>query len=390
MSATAITPCEGWCSVPPRTALDFELPAGRIATEPAEVRAAGRDDVALMVASRHDERVSHDRFPAIADWLVPGDLVVVNVSATRAAALPATRADGTPLRLHLSTPLPDPTGSVPTSVLASESGQDHGIMTARTEFWSVELRAPAGAGSLPWTGGRAGEVVGLPGGARAELLTPYPPGAPAPARLWAAALQLPAPLDLYLEEHGQPIRYGARPQRWPIASYQNVYASELGSAEMPSAGRAFTADLLTRLVARGVGVAPLVLHAGVSSPEDHEPPYPEWFRVPAQTAASVNAARAGGGRIIAVGTTVVRALETCADENGRVRAGAGWTDLIIGDGHPTRATDGLLTGWHEPGASHLRLLEAVAGRLLLERCYAEALAGDYLWHEFGDLLLLLP
>jgi S-adenosylmethionine:tRNA ribosyltransferase-isomerase len=172
--------------------------------------------------------------------------------------------------------------------------------------------------------------------------------------------------------------------------YQNVYAIEPGSAEMPSAGRPFTAEVITRLVAKGVGVAPLVLHTGVSSLEAHEPPYPEQFRVSAQTAHAVNDTHRQGGRVIAVGTTVVRALETVVDERGHVHPGEGWTETIITPMSGVRAVDGLLTGWHEPEASHLDMLDAVAGRPLVERSYEAALAEGYLWHEFGDVHLVLP
>jgi S-adenosylmethionine:tRNA ribosyltransferase-isomerase len=165
-----------------------------------------------------------------------------------------------------------------------------------------------------------------------------------------------------------------------------VYAREPGSAEMPSAGRPFTPELIDALAARGVSVAPITLHCGVSSPERHEPPFPEPYSIPEQTAALVSSAP---GRIIAVGTTVVRALETVAAEDGTVRAGSGWTNLVIGPERRLRVVDGLITGWHEPEASHLQMLEAVAGRDLLARSYREALAGGYLWHEFGDSHLIL-
>jgi S-adenosylmethionine:tRNA ribosyltransferase-isomerase len=177
---------------------------------------------------------------------------------------------------------------------------------------------------------------------------------------------------------------------WPLSAYRTVYATEEGSAEMPSAGRAFTPEIVTRLVAAGVGVAPVVLHSGVSSPEAHEPPIPEWFRVPAATARWVNATRGDGSAVVAVGTTVVRALETVTDGRGAAHPGEGWTELVVGPERGVRVIDGLLTGWHEPEASHLRLLEAVAGRELLLRSYREALAHRYLWHEFGDLHLVLP
>jgi S-adenosylmethionine:tRNA ribosyltransferase-isomerase len=346
--------------------LDFDLPADLEATAPPEARGLGRDGVRLMVSygaeSRHEDR----RFRDLPGLLAPGDLLVINASATLPASLPATRADGTVLALHLSGPLPG-------------------------GLWLVELRRPRGAGSLPFLEGRAGERLALPGGGRADLLAPYSPGAArAGSRLWLATLAFPAPLLEYLDRYGRPIRYGAAARDWPLPCYQTVYATEPGSAEMPSAGRPFTAETITRLVARGVEVAPLVLHAGVSSQEAGEPPFPEPYRVPAHTARRVNGARAAGGRVIAVGTTVVRALETVADGTGRVHPGEGWADLVIGPVRGVRAVDGLLTGWHPPRASHLALLEAVAGRPLLESAYREAIERRYLWHEFGDLHLLLP
>lgn len=155
-------------------------------------------------------------------------------------------------------------------------------------------------------------------------------------------------------------------------------------------GGPFTTRLVTELVARGVVVAPLTLHTGVSSPESHEPPYPERYDVPAGTARSVNVARADGGRVLAVGTTVTRALETVADLNGWVSAGRGWTDVVLGPARPARVVDGLVTGWHPPEASHLSLLEAVAGVDTVQRAYDAAVREAYRWHEFGDSCLLLP
>ena len=194
----------------------------------------------------------------------------------------------------------------------------------------------------------------------------------------------------FLAVHGRPIRYGYVTRDWPLDVYQNVYAREPGSAEMPSAGRPFTPELITRLVAKGVGVTPLVLHTGVSSLEANEHPYPEWYRVAPSTAARVNQTHAGGGRVIAIGTTVVRALETVADRSGLVHSGEGWTDLVVTPERGVFSVDGMLTGWHEPEASHLLMLEAVAGRPVLDVSYAAAVDEGYLWHEFGDVHLLLP
>ncbi len=334
------------------TALAFALPERLEAREPP----AERDDVRLLVAHR-DGRLAHERFRALVDVLEPGDLLVVNTSRTLPAALPL---DVPELVVHLSTPLP---GGPPSR-------------------WVVELRC----GHAPFGGAREGRSFALPAGGRASLRAPYLGG----RRLWVADLALPEPLHDYLARYGRPIRYGYVPAEHPLAAYQTVFATEPGSAEMPSAGRPFTPELVTALVSRGVAVAPVVLHTGVSSPEAHEPPYPERFRVPAGTARQIEATRAGGGRVIAVGTTVVRALESAVQPDGTVAAAGGWTRLVVTPATGVRAVDGLLTGWHEPEASHLQLLEAVGGRELVERSYAAALECGYLWHEFGDLHLLLP
>jgi S-adenosylmethionine:tRNA ribosyltransferase-isomerase len=159
---------------------------------------------------------------------------------------------------------------------------------------------------------------------------------------------------------------------------------------MPSAARPFTHELVAELVGRGVLIAPLTLHTGVSSLEAGEEPYPERYRVPAATARLVNAVRAWGGRVVAVGTTVVRALETVATPDGSVEAGAGWTALVITPERGLRVVDGLLTGWHEAESSHLRMLEAAAGSTLLARSYRAARGHRYRWHEFGDSHLILP
>jgi S-adenosylmethionine:tRNA ribosyltransferase-isomerase len=292
--------------------------------------------------------------------LVEGDLVVVNTSGTLAAELAATDPGGRPLVVHLSTELP-------------------------AGLWTVELRRD----SQPYFAGRAGDELSLPAGGRLSLLSPYA-SHDAGVRLWVASLALPEPLLGYLSGHGSPIRYGYVQGEWPISMYQNVYATEPGSAEMPSAGRPFTAEILTRLAARGVGVVPVVLHTGVASLDASEPPYPEHYRVSAATAHRINDVRWEGGTVVAVGTTVVRALETVVDLRGHVHAGSGWTETVITPDRVIRSVDGLLTGWHEPEASHLAMLEAVAGRPLLEQSYAAALEEGYLWHEFGDVHLVLP
>jgi len=354
-------------------ALASALPSRLEAAEPPEARGLARDEVRLMVA-RAGEPLVHARFLDLPRFLRRGDLLVVNQSATLPAALPATREDGTSVTLHLSTPEPPPRGGGERSALAAASDVRSG------ERWIVELRRDGAR----FRGGRCGETLELPGGGRARLVAPYLSA----GRLWIAALELPIPLLDFLDAHGAPIRYSHQPRDWPLRDHQTVFSRVPGSAEMPSAARPFSPRVLARLGA-GVGVAPIVLHTGVSSQERDERPYPERFDVPAATAARVNAAHASGGRVIAVGTTVTRALETVAAPDGTVAAGSGWTPLTITPERGVRTVDGLITGWHEPDASHILLLEAVAGRELVERSYAAAVAGGYRWHEFGDSHLLL-
>jgi S-adenosylmethionine:tRNA ribosyltransferase-isomerase len=340
------------------SALPAVLPEPAEARRPPEARGLARDAVRLMAAS--PSRLVHASFAALPELLLPGDLLVVNTSRTLPAAVPARRAaGGEALTLNLSTPVPY---------------ERHGR-------WVVELRR----GEATARDGRPGERLSLPARGRAELVAPY-----RGRRLWIAALTLPEPLLDYLERHGRPIRYRHLDGEWPLELHQTVYATEPGSAEMPSAGRPFTSDLISRLVARGIDMAPLVLHTGVSSLESDEAPYPERFRVPAWTAERVNLARRLGGRVIAVGTTVVRALETAADDDGQVRPAAGWTELVIGPERRVRGVDGIITGFHDRDSSHLQMLEAIADRALLEHAYRAAAAAGYLRHEFGDLLLIEP
>jgi len=350
-------------------ATDFHLPPALEAAEPPEARGLPRDGVRLLVSHQRNDRLVHSTFRHLPEFLRPGDLLLINTSATINAALPAIRADGTRVELHLSTHLP-------------------------ADLWTVEVRRLDGHTTVRGGHAAPGEILRLPERGTCTLHRPYPHERPSPAaanpRLWLATIDVPGPLPAYLAEHGFPIRYGYVARRWPLSAYQTVYATEPGSAEMPSAGRAFTPELLTALIARGVCIAPLLLHTGVASPEDHEPPYEEFYRVPGHTALLVNATRAAGGRVVATGTTVVRALETVTDQRGTAHPGEGWTRLLIGPSRPLRAVDALITGFHEPRSTHLAMLEALSGRPHLEICYAEALRERYLWHEFGDLHLILP
>jgi S-adenosylmethionine:tRNA ribosyltransferase-isomerase len=330
--------------------VDFVLPPALEAHEPPEARGVARDGVRLLVSE--GGLVRHHRFTELPDLLRAGDVLIVNTSATVPAAVPVLGQD---LTVHFSTEL---------------DGGD----------WLVELRQDNG----PFPGGPIVETYRLVGSARLTLHQPFSAG-----RLWEARLDRRDVLA-YLQRFGEPIRYSYVASPWPISYYQTVFGTTPGSAEMPSASRPFTDRVVTRLVAAGVQFAPILLHTGVASAEAHERPYPERFAVPAATAATINAARADGRRVIAIGTTAVRAVESAVSPHGTVVAKAGWTELVITADRGVRVVDGLLSGLHEPRASHLDMLAAIAGRDLLDRTYAEAVEGRYLWHEFGDVNLLLP
>ena len=336
--------------------LAFALPPELEASAPAEARGMTRDAVRMLVAyGDHPDggtRLVHSTFALLPRFLDAGDLVVVNTSGTIPAAVDGHAPDGAHVVVHLSTHLDG-------------------------NRWVVEPRRPNGHTTSRWTDGAPPRTIVLGDDASLHLIEPYMGS----ARLWVAALSLPQPPLTWLAVHGRAIRYGYVDRPWPVTMYQNVYATEPGSAEMPSAGRPFTPEVITRLVAKGVDVAPLVLHTGVASLESDELPYPERVKVPKTTAERVNHTRAAGGRVIAVGTTVVRALEAAADVDGIARELDGWTDVVITPERSVRVVDGLLTGWHEPEASHL---------LMLEASYDASLAEGYLWHEFGDVHLLLP
>jgi len=345
------------------TTTRFVPPLDSDAHEPPELRGIARDQVRLLVA--RPGGVQHLHFADLPDQLRSGDLVVVNTSATLAAALDATLPDGEKVVVHVA-----------------------GV--GRRGRWIVEMRRVDGTG--PDLRARRGLRLGLPGGVRVDLREPYPAAAAVegPSRLWQADVDPPTSHLPYLGAHGRPVAYSYVSRRRPLSDYQNVYAAEPGSAEMASAGRPFTAALMVRLMARGVPVVPLVLHAGLSSPELHELPVPERYAVPEVTARLVTSTRAAGSRVVAVGTTVVRALESATDPHGVTRAGSGWTDLVLGPERPARAVTGLLSGLHAAEASHVSLLDAVAGPGLVDTAYRAAVDERYLWHEFGDSTLFLP
>lgn len=334
----------------------FLLPPDLEATRPPEMRGLRRDRVRLMV--HEDAVVRHRHFDDLAQELDSGDLLIVNNSATVPAAVDV-----------------DPTTMV------------HFSTTLAGGFRIVELRNRTERGSEPHLSMSPG-TVDLPDGSHLELLAPFPVDSPT-RRLWVALIEGGDGLENLLQRYGRPISYTSVGEGLPLSAYQTVFATNPGSAEMPSAARPFSHDLVTSLVSQGVEIAPLTLHTGVSSLETGEPPYPEWYSVPSATADLVNDTRERGRRVVAVGTTVVRALETTTDRQGRVHGGSGWTDLVVDRDTTIHAIDGLITGWHEPRSTHLDMLVALAGRAAIARSYEEALQHGYLWHEFGDSHLIL-
>ncbi|MBK8034187.1 MAG: S-adenosylmethionine:tRNA ribosyltransferase-isomerase [Chloroflexi bacterium] len=342
-----------------RSELVFERPLALQATQPAEVRGVPRDHARLMVSSERGH--AHTRFTELAHYLRPGDLVVVNDSATLPASLPATSAE---------------LGTFVVS-LATNFGNGTWLIEPR---WSTSQPGP-----LPVTAGMQIEIGGLP----ARLIAPYP-GLP---RLWFA--QVDGDVRAAMGRVGAPIRYGYINESYPLATYQTVFASVPGSAEMPSAAYPFTERVVNSLRENGVGIAAITLHTGVSSLEvetdvvEQHPMYPEPYHVSARTAKCVNTAKREGRRVIAVGTTVVRALET-AFNGHEVEPSRGFTRLYI---HPKRGVnvvDGLITGMHDPVTSHLAMLYTIAGQDTIRDAYHEAVRAGYLWHEFGDSHLILP
>ncbi len=337
--------------------------AASFAPAPAESRGVARDATRLLVA--RPTGITHARFHDLVDHLSPGDLVVVNNSATVAGQVDAVSTRHGAVVVHVATPLDDGT-------------------------WVVELRtAPDAARAV--LDAQPGDRLTL-SHATVDLLEPHPHEGSSPTgtgnRLWRA--RAVGDLERALRRSARPISYGYLDRGYPLAAYQTIFGTRPGSAEMPSAARPFTTDLVTRLVSTGVAVAPITLHTGLSSQEAGEAPQPERFEVTASTAAAVNAVRAGGGRVVAVGTTATRALESAVAGDGRVVPRAGWTDRVVTPADPPRVVSGLISGWHDPAASHLLLVEAVAGVELTQTAYDAAVAQGYLWHEFGDAALFLP
>jgi S-adenosylmethionine:tRNA ribosyltransferase-isomerase len=326
---------------------------GSSAVSPPEARGVDRDAVRLLVSRGRVHK--HAIFRDLPDLLPPGTLLVVNASATLPASLPASARFGAFI-LNLST----------------RYGE---------RLWLAEPRWSAGLeGPVPLAAGEGFEAAGVP----ARVLAPFP-GIP---RLVFAVFE--GSVERAMADEGEPIRYDHVSPPWPpLSAYQTAFADVPGSAEMPSAGRPFTPALLEALRRRSITTVAIELHTGVSSLEGDEAGLlPEAFSVPAAAALAINQARRAGRTVIAVGTTVVRALETAWD-GSEVRPAEGFTRLFVHAGRPVRSVDGMISGFHDPAASHLAMLEAVSSAWLVRDAYGEAARHGYLWHEFGDSHLIL-
>ena len=345
----------------------FTLPPDLIAKEPPERRGIARDAVKLMVIDRSDYRIDHTFFYDIGKFLVSGDLMVFNTSRTLPASLVGYGKPAGPLvEVRLAEHLPD-------------------------DSWLALLLCQNGNGPFS-CGIHKGMQIKFDLGL---VATVYDKDERI-QRLWKISFSKSGTELLELLYHiGQPIRYEYVSEPWDLDYYQTVYATYPGSAEMPSAGRPFTWKLLFELKRNGVKMAYISLHTGLSSYRDsdldqrHISSEEEYF-VGSTTAEQINKTHSLGGRVIAVGTTVVRALETvAADNKGNVKAGHGYTRLHITASHRLKAVDGLLTGLHEPEASHLDLLNAFLPAGRIHEAYKQAIQRKYLWHEFGDMNLIL-
>ena len=358
-----------------RSAVRFQLPPELEAASPPEARGLRRDHVRLLAVDRATGSVGHHRFHELPRLLEPGDLLVANDSRTLPASLLGRTSKGEPLEVRLAARDGERWAALVLGVPEDETDPALVPTDARPAAPPVE----------------AGERIGFADGLEATVLGRHEEAGPL---VWLAFDLASERLAEALHRAGRPVRYAYVPRAWPLHHYQTLFAAGPGSAEMASAGRPFTVQTLRDLRDRGIGLATISLHAGLSTYGDpatdqrYVPAEP--YLVPEATAAAVAACRAAGGRVVAVGTTVVRTLETAAAGTGTVRPGPGVSRLRIRPGYGLVVVDGLLTGLHEPEASHLDLLAAFLDRPALDRAYAAALASGYLWHEFGDVCLLLP
>lgn len=343
--------------------IEFDLPENLACPEPTEERNITRDEVRLLVTAGPGE-IHHTTFNKLYRNLEAGDVLVVNTSATVASALTIPLPGGRKGKLHFSNKLND-------------------------NEWLIEIREVTGDKTKRWKEGLPGMRFNLSEGSRIDLKRRFYKDKQL-LNLWVAELQTSLPEKNYLSKYAQPINYENLNKNYPLEYYQTYFSFHPGSAEMPSASRGFTQSLVEKILEKGVVFAPVLLHTGISSLEVNETPYPEYMEIDPVTSAIINAAKSTGRKIIAAGTTAVRAIESAADNEGIVRPYRGNTELFIDADYKMKVVDGLLTGFHEPRASHLYMLQSIAGFEHVEKAYQVAIESGYYWHQFGDLHLLLP
>lgn len=329
--------------------------------------------VRLLSVDTAAEAIAATTIGALPGLLAPGDVVVVNDAATLPASLPARTEAGDPLELRLVEPRGDGRWL---AVL-------FGAGDWRTDTDARPAPPPLSPGDRLRVGG---------GGELALTATVVEPSPLSPRLVTLAFDRRGGQLWAALYRLGRPVQYAYQPAALPLAAVQTGFAGRPWAAEMPSAGRPLSASVLASLRRAGVGVAALTHAAGLSATGDPELdralPLPERYDIPAATVAAIERARAAGGRVVAVGTTVVRALEGCVAERGGLRAGPGRTALVLSAATRPRLVDAVISGVHPPGESHFRLLCAFAAEALLARAWARAEAAGFVRHELGDAVLV--
>jgi S-adenosylmethionine:tRNA ribosyltransferase-isomerase len=344
------------------------------ATHPPGVR----ELVRLLLVDEARFEVRDSAFGEIVQILQPGDLLVVNDAATLPAAL------------HGQVWIDGDAHAIELRLLGPRAGADGDRRWRCVLFGAGDWRTDTDERPAPPLL-EPGMVIELLGAGRATVVSRDP----ASARLVELCFEHGGPaLYAQLYAVGRPIQYSHLDRDEQLWSFQTVFAGRPWAAEMPSAGRPLTAAMLAALRRRNIEVARLTHAAGLSATGDAQLdarlPLPERYELPPETAAASPRAHDRGGRVIAVGTTVVRALESAARAGLLMQGGGGETELIITAETPRLVVDGLLTGMHGPGESHYRLLRAFTSKALLERAWTLALELGYRSHEFGDLALLLP
>ena len=343
--------------------IQFKLPELLACPEPTELRNIARDDVRLLV-TKGDGSVDHSFFNRFSENLQAGDVLVVNTSATQAAAFPIEISKGRKGMVHFSTQI------------------NH-------EEWLVEIREIKGNKTIRWKDGAENEVFNLPNKGTIKLKSKFYENRDL-LHLWTVEVNIDQDIQSYMQMYGQPIKYENLDKAYPLDYYQTYFSYQPGSSEMPSAGRGFTSLLVNKLLEKGIELVPVLLHTGVSSLEENEAPYPEYMELSPASAKIINKAKRTGRRIVAVGTTAVRAVESATNIQGEVVPYKGNTSLYIQNEYKMRTINAMLTGFHEPKASHLNMLQSLAGADHIDEAYNAAIDNNYYWHQFGDLHLILP